>query len=297
MNINLKPGLNEKFAHLVKKHPCFNGEAHSNFGRIHLPVSPACNIQCRFCQRGFNKWEDRPGVTRSLLTPEDSLSVVERALKLCPQITVAGIAGPGDTLATDHALETFERIHWKFPHLINCLSTNGLLLKEKANRIVSAGVRTVTVTVNSIDPKQLPNICSHVISNGQFMTGEDAARVLIAAQLSGIRAITELGVVVKINTVLIPGVNNESVAEVAGATAEAGASLINIIPLIPQHEMALLRQPNCEELDSARKAAEEFLPVFRHCLHCRADACGIPGSGIDYAADLYDQPIETFSHG
>jgi len=298
MDSSLRPDLNNKFAHLVKKHPCFNGQAaHSNFGRIHLPVSPACNIQCRFCQRGFNKWEDRPGVTRSLLTPEDSLKVVERALELCPQITVAGIAGPGDTLATDHALETFERIHWRFPHLINCLSTNGLLLKEKATRLVSAGVRTVTVTVNSINPTELTNICSHVISNGQFLTGEDAARVLIAAQLSGIREITELGVVVKINTVLIPGVNNESVAVVAKATAEAGASLINIIPLIPQNEMALLRSPNCEELDAARTAAEEYLPVFRHCLHCRADACGVPGSGIDFAADLYDQPIETFSHG
>jgi len=298
MDRSLRPSQNEKFEHLVKKHPCFNGEAaHSNFGRIHLPVSPACNIQCRFCQRGFNKWEDRPGVTRSLLTPEASLKVVERALELCPQITVAGIAGPGDTLATDHALETFERIHWKFPHLINCLSTNGLLLKEKAARLVSAGVRTVTVTVNSINPKQLTNICSHVIRNGQFMTGEDATRVLIGAQLSGIREITELGVVVKINTVLVPGVNNESIAEVAKATAEAGASLINIIPLIPQHEMALLRSPNCEELDAARTAAEEYLPVFRHCLHCRADACGVPGSGIDFAADLYDQPLETFSHG
>jgi len=297
MDSNLRSKLNGKIAHLVKKHPCFNGQAHSNFGRIHLPVSPACNIQCRFCQRGFNKWENRPGVTRLILTPEESLKVVERALELCPQITVAGIAGPGDTLATDHALETFELIHWKFPHLINCLSTNGLLLKEKAARIVSAGVKTVTVTVNSINPKELTNICSHVISNGQFMTGEDAARVLIAAQFSGIREIVKQGVVVKINTVLIPGMNTESVAEVAKATAEAGASLINIIPLIPQHEMALLCQPNCEELDAARLAAEEFLPVFRHCLHCRADACGIPGSGLDYAADLYEQPLETFSHG
>lgn len=71
--------FNEKFGHLVKKHPCFNGEAHNAFGRIHLPVSPACNIQCRFCKLGFNKWEKRPGVSRSLLTPEESVRKVERA--------------------------------------------------------------------------------------------------------------------------------------------------------------------------------------------------------------------------
>jgi len=127
--------LNEKYTHLVKKHPCFNGEAHSNFGRIHLPVSPSCNIQCRFCKRGFNKWEKRPGVSRGILSPEEALAVVEKALELCPEITVAGIAGPGDTLATNHAIETFELIHRKFPQLINCLSTNGLLLKEKVERV------------------------------------------------------------------------------------------------------------------------------------------------------------------
>ncbi len=99
------------YRHLVKKHPCFNETAHNNYGRIHLPVSPACNIQCKFCQRGFNKWENRPGVARKLLTPSKSLEILEKALKLCPKITVVGIAGPGDTLATAHALETFKVIH------------------------------------------------------------------------------------------------------------------------------------------------------------------------------------------
>lgn len=289
-----------QFSHLVKKHPCFNGEAHSNFGRIHLPVSPSCNIQCRFCKRGFNKWENRPGVSRSLLTPEESVKVVERALELCPQITVAGIAGPGDTLATNHAVETFELIHRKFPDLINCLSTNGLLLEEKAERVVNAGVKTITVTVNSLNPGVLNKLCSHIVYNGQYLTGEFAANSLIHAQLSGIEKAAKLGAVIKINTVLVPGVNDEHIGEVARVTAQAGASLINIIPLIPQHELKDHLPPDCEELNAARENAEEFLPVFRHCRQCRADACGIPGSGVDLAGLLYDHRVEqtpTFSHG
>ena len=51
------------FEHLIKKHPCFNGAAHSKYGRIHLPVSPACNIQCRFCKRGFNRHEQRRSIS------------------------------------------------------------------------------------------------------------------------------------------------------------------------------------------------------------------------------------------
>ena len=38
----------EKFKHLAKTHPCLGGEAHFKYGRIHLPVSPTCNIQCKF---------------------------------------------------------------------------------------------------------------------------------------------------------------------------------------------------------------------------------------------------------
>lgn len=127
------------FDHLVKTHPCLGGEAHFKYGRIHLPVSPSCNIQCKFCRRGFNKSEVRPGVSSLLLTPEEAVKTVRKALILCPEISVVGIAGPGDTLATDHALETFKLVKKEFPHLINCLSTNGLRLEEKAEKIVELG--------------------------------------------------------------------------------------------------------------------------------------------------------------
>lgn len=287
----------ERFGHLLKRHPCFNGEANVQYGRVHLPVCPACNIQCRFCKRGFNKWEQRPGVSRALLTPEAAVDLVAKALELCPELTVAGIAGPGDTLATNHALEVFEQVHRRFTRLMNCLSTNGLLLEEKAEWIAAAGVKTVTVTVNAVDPEVLQKIVSHVQYYNQYLTGVYAARFLIAAQLAGIRKITSLGVVVKVNTVLIPGVNDRHIGHVAEVTADCGASLLNIIPLIPRHEFADFLPPDCRQLGSAREAAEKFLPVFRHCQHCRADACGIPGKNLDLSSRLYDQPIETFSHG
>lgn len=177
----------QSYQHLVKKHPCFNGEAHHKYGRIHLPVSPRCNIQCKFCKRSLNKFENRPGVAGSILTPEKALEVVDKALELCPEITVVGIAGPGDTLATPHALDTFQLVHEKYPDLIKCLSTNGLLLRENVNRIVKAGVKTVTVTVNAVDPEILKNICSYIFYNGQLINGKEAALWLLEAQLAGIK--------------------------------------------------------------------------------------------------------------
>ncbi|HEX2946987.1 MAG TPA: radical SAM protein [Clostridia bacterium] len=290
--------LDKRFEKISNMHPCFSGSANSTRGRVHLPVSPQCNIQCRFCRRCFNKAEQRPGVTGILLSPAEAAGVLDKALELCPQLTVAGIAGPGDTLATPHALETFRLIHERHPELINCLSTNGLLLERYAQDIVDAGVRTVTVTVNAVDPGILQKICSYIILDGVRYTGIEAARLLIDAQLRGIIKIARLGVLVKINTVLIPRVNDLHIHRISELVKALGASIINIIPLIPQYEMADLRAPDCRELNLARETAEKFLPVFRHCCHCRADACGIPGqndlSGILYQ---YSDVEQNFSHG
>lgn len=283
--------------HLVKRHPCLSEEGHAKLGRIHLPVSPVCNIQCRFCQRCFNKWESRPGVSRKILYPEEAVGVVERALEHCPEITVVGIAGPGDALASEHALAAFRKVHLRFPGLIKCLSTNGLELANKAEQLAYAGVNTVTVTVNAVNPVILDKICAGIIYYSNHRTGLDAAKILIASQLEGIQRIVNLGIFVKINFVLIPGVNDEHLEEVAQTTSSLGASLINIIPLIPQHEFENHPAPDCRQLQDARETAEAYLTVFRHCKHCRADACGIPGSDKEYSSVLYEDRVATFSHG
>jgi nitrogen fixation protein NifB len=291
--------VDERFEHISSRHPCFSGEANMSHGRLHLPVSPACNIQCRFCKRTFNKAEQRPGVSAALLRPEDAADLVRKALELCPEITVAGIAGPGDTLATPHALKTFALIHREFPQLINCMSTNGLLLERYADAVNEAGVSTLTVTVNAVDPVILDKICAHVILDGKRYEGVEGAAILIGAQKRGIRKAADLGMLIKINIVLIPGVNGDHIGEIARTVSELGAGIVNIIPLIPQHEFADAREPDCDELNRAREAAEAFLPVFRHCQHCRADACGIPGKG-DLSSLLYNEEREfeqTFSHG
>lgn len=289
---------NDKYRHLSNIHPCLGGEAHHKFGRLHLPVSPTCNIQCKFCKRECNGNEDRPGVANGILAAENAVATVKRALELCPEITVVGIAGPGDTLATKFAIEAFNYVHEAYPDLIKCLSTNGLLLERYAQELYDAGVSTITVTVNAVDTKIQSQIISHIILDGKIYYGEEAASKLIEAQLRGIRKISELGVIVKVNTVLIPTINDNHIEEIAKTVKEAGATLYNIIPLIPQHDLSHIPAPTCLQLDTARAQAEKYLDVFRHCKHCRADACGIPGQK-DLSHELYGtrSDLETFSHG
>jgi MoaA/NifB/PqqE/SkfB family radical SAM enzyme len=126
------------YEELTDKHPCYARGKKGSAGRIHLPISPTCNIECRFCDRRINDYEKRPGVSSTVIKPEEAIDVIRRSLELCPAIKVAGIAGPGDTLASDYALETFRLIKKNFPDLVKCMSTNGLLLAEKADEIIAA---------------------------------------------------------------------------------------------------------------------------------------------------------------
>ncbi|MFT3982774.1 MAG: radical SAM protein [Lachnospiraceae bacterium] len=272
---------------VIDDHPCFSAKAHNTKGRLHLPVSPTCNIQCRFCTRARNTDENRPGVAAGVLRPDEAVGTVRKALELCPEISVVGIAGPGDTLASEHAIEAFRNVHAAFPHLIKCLSTNGLELPGKAQTLWEIGVRTITVTVNAVTPEVLVKVVSWV------KDGRD----LIFAQLTGIRECSAVGMIVKVNTVLIPGVNDYHIAEIAKAVKEAGATRHNIIPLIPQNEFKDMLPPTCEQIERARQEAGQYLEQFRHCKHCRADACGIPGVS-DVSKQLYqNRELETFSHG
>lgn len=283
---------------LQRSHPCFGGQK-NHAGRIHLPVSPGCNIACRFCDRTINDVEERPGVTSKVIKPEECEEILKKALELCPDIKVAGIAGPGDTLASDTALKTFRIIKEKFPGLIKCMSTNGLLLSERAQEVIDAGIDSLTVTVNAVDPEIESRLNAYIIYHGKKIEGVEGAKILIKNQLEGIRKIAEAGITIKVNTVLVPEINGNHIEEIARTVKEAGARIYNIIPLIPQHELKNCKAPVCAEIDAARTAASKYIDVFRHCQHCRADAVGVPGKS-EFGDQIYQRRLrvkETFSHG
>ena len=290
--------MTNTYKDLQNSHPCFGGHK-NNAGRIHLPVSSGCNIGCRFCDRTFNDVEERPGVTRQLITPEESLDILKEALAICPDIKVAGIAGPGDTLATDYALQTFRLVKEEYPELIKCMSTNGLLLYERADEIIDVGIDSLTVTVNAVNPEIEAKLNKFIIYHGERYEGVEAATILIENQLKGIRKIADAGITIKINTVLVPDINGDHIPEIAKTVSEAGASIYNIIPLIPQHELSEQAPPTCIQIDEARTKAGEYIDVFRHCQHCRADAVGVPGKS-EYGQQIYMNRVkleDTFSHG
>ena len=207
--IDIGPKYDEELLRKIAKHPCYDKKAQHKYGRIHLAVAPKCNIQCNFCIREFDCVnESRPGVTSKVLTPQEALQKTKQILADYPFIKVVGIAGPGDPLANDETFETFELIKKEFPEITLCMSTNGLLLPEKLQDLLRLGVSTLTVTLNSIDPEIHAKIVDHIIYHGEVYRGTKAAEIHIKNQLKGIREAVDAGLVVKVNTVLIPGIND-----------------------------------------------------------------------------------------
>jgi len=218
-----------------------------------------------------------PGWTARLLSETEAVDLVRSIVsrRLAGDFVV-GVAGPGDALANDQTFRTLALIRQKYPRIATCLCTNGLLLEDRLAAMAEAGVRTFTVTVNASDSRIGKSIYSWVEYQGTIYRGEEAAALLIAKQFSGIRKATAAGFSVKANTVLIPGVNDAHMSELASRLRQVGVRLMNIMPLIPSGKMKDCIPPTCDELTTVRRNCEDMLPQFHRCQQCRADVVFLP---------------------
>lgn len=277
---------------LLHNHPCFSKDAHHRFGRVHLPVAPACNIQCRYCIRKYNcANESRPGITSRVLTPVQALERVRAIVERNERLSVIGIAGPGDPLANDTTFETMKAIHREFPELILCASTNGLYLSDRLEDLVKSGVRSLTITINAVMPETAEKIYSWVSYRGRCYTGRDAAECILWNQWKGLRNAIDAGLIVKVNSVLIPGVNDTEIPLIAWLAGRKGANIMNIIPLIPQAEFKHLQRPTREMINRMREDCIRYVPQMTHCRQCRADACGELGEDKDMELEVLHSRI------
>lgn len=265
------------------KHPCFNKESSGSCGRVHLPVAPKCNIQCNYCNRKYDCVnESRPGVTSAILKPFQALEYVKQVLEKEPRITVVGIAGPGDPMANPaETLETMRLIRESFPHMLFCLSSNGLAMPEYVDDLASLGVTHATVTMNTVDPAIGARIYSWVRDGNVVYRGQAAAELLLSRQLSAIAALKAKGLAVKVNTIMIPGVNtindDAPLKAVAEKAHELGVDLMNLMPMHPTAGTPFgdLAEPAKEAVTAVRGQIGHLVPQMTHCRRCRADAVGL----------------------
>jgi len=261
------------------KHPCFNKDSHHKHGRIHLPVAPRCNLQCNFCNRKFDCMnESRPGVTSAILTPTQASDYLDVMMKRVPNLTVVGIAGPGDPFANPvETMATLKEVRRKHKDMMLCLASNGLGIGPYIDEIAALQVSHVTLTVNAVDPEIGEKIYAWIRDGRRPMRGIEAAKLLLERQLDAIVRLKAAGVIVKINSIIIPGINDQHIEAVATKMAELKVDIMNSMAFLPVAgaEFENIAPPDNLLVASTRLKAGKHVAQMSHCARCRADAVGL----------------------
>jgi len=268
-----------EFLESIDKHPCFSKKMSKKYARIHLPVAPECNISCKFCNRKYDCLnESRPGVTSKVLSPEEAFNLFLSAKNRIENLSVVGFAGPGDSLATfENIQKTIDLIRNVNSEVLFCLSTNGLLLPNFAQRLINNNIKHLTITINAVEPEYIPKIYKSFNYEGQNYLPETLAEVFINNQLQGLKMASELGIICKVNILCLKNINDSHIENIVKIVKAHGAFMTNITPLIPAQgsDFEKMEIINNQELNKIRKKCSSHLRQMYHCQQCRADSIGL----------------------
>ena len=263
----------------LENHPCFNQKSCKSFGRVHLPVAPACNIQCNFCNRKFDCVnESRPGVTSSILSPDQAMAYLADVVAAKPNTSVVGIAGPGDPFANgDKTMETLTKVRAAYPEMLLCVATNGLNIHPYLDELKAINTTHVSITINAVDPDIGRKIYSWVRDKKRSIGPTQGVKLLLSRQLDAVQGLKQRNIRVKVNSILLPGINDDHIIEVAKKMGEMGVDIFNIMPYLPTKGARFenMKEPGRDLVNKLRKAARVFVPQMTHCKRCRADAVGL----------------------
>lgn len=211
------------------------------------------------------------------MTPEIAIARTRTEVKKNQRLKIVAISGPGEPLANPETFETIELIRSEFNDIAFCLSTNGTMLEENVNWLRKRKVDTITVSMSTTHVNAASKIYEWARIGGDTLQGEEMSSRIVDSQLRGISKASKAGMHVKVNSILIPGINMQDIVPLARQIANAGATLQNIIPLVPCDSLSSLRAPTSKELSDIRREASVFMKQFTHCKQCRSDVVGIPG--------------------
>jgi len=179
---------------------------------LRISVTDRCNLRCAYCMPP----EGIPWVPHEdILTYEEIETVVRAAAEL--DISKVRVTG-GEPLVRLDIVELV-RMLALIPGVDDlAMTTNGMLLSRYASSLAEAGLQRVNISLDSLQPKRFRSITR----GGRL---EDVLEGMEAARRVGLEPI-------KINTVVIRGMNDDEVVELASRTMEAGWNL-RFIELMP----------------------------------------------------------------
>jgi cyclic pyranopterin phosphate synthase len=195
---------------------------------LRISVTDRCDLRCIYCMPESGVTLVPPG---DLLTYEEIERVAAAAMTLgVRRFRITG----GEPLVRRGIEQLVKKLARLGPDDL-ALTTNGLHLKEMAAELKTAGLKRVTVSLDTLRPDRFETI---------------TRRAGFASLIEGIEAARRAGLQpVKINTVVIRGINDDEIRDFA-RFAEREKVEVRFIELMPTSGLS----PECKELGSWRPA-------------------------------------------
>ena len=219
---------------------------------LRLSVTDRCNCRCTYCM---------PADGVPMLSHDDLCSFEElaRITETCCELGVTKVRLTGGEPLARRGLPGLVRMLREVPGVRElAMTTNATLLAPVASELRAAGLDRINVSLDSLRPERYA-----AITRGARL--DDA--------LAGLRAAHDAGFTgTKVNCVLMGGVNDDEVADIAGLAREKPVD-VRFIELMPIGEAAGWPRARFVDASAVLGAVPELAPV-----------------GTDGVAELFSAP-------
>jgi cyclic pyranopterin phosphate synthase len=209
---------------------------------LRLSVTPHCNLRCRYCRpaSGGRVKGGKPGLNR-----EEWIRLISAIHQVKPvrKIRFTG----GEPLLKADLVELITAFRENFPLSKLCLTTNGILLKEKALSLRRAGVQALNISLDAAQGDRYRSLCR----DSGF---ERVLEGIAAASRAGFEK-------VKLNTVLMRSANFDQLADLIRIAAQYDCE-IRFVELMPYGEGAALFARDFLPADEALSEIKKVFPYL-----------------------------------
>lgn len=210
---------------------------------LRISVTDRCNLRCPYCMPADRFPEQHPFLPREDLLSFEEIAVVAEELA---QLGVRKLRITGGEPLMRRDLPTLIRLLAAIPGIEDiALTTNGILLPRYAEALKEAGLDRITLSLDALDPD-----IYHKMAGGKGSV-EEALVGLAAAQAAGFCEI-------KVNTVVIRGMNDHCIPDLAEYFRHSGV----ILRFIEYMDVGTLNQWQREEVVSAREILKRIEARF-----------------------------------
>lgn len=230
---------------------------------LRVSLTPKCNLRCIYCHR---EGEEDP---QEILSAEEIINVINTGVGF--GIKSVKFTG-GEPLLRRDVTEIIREVP---TNIESSITTNGTLLADIAHELKDAGLSRVNISLDSLKPERYREI-----------TGSG----LLEKTLDGVSAAIDAGLTpVKINMVLLKGINEDEVGDLMDYVRNNRDLILQVIELMEFNECSYHGDVDGLERDLDRNAKT----IITRRMHHRKKYC-MDGAEVEVVHPLHNTEFCAF---